>query len=111
MSKLSDEVLSAEFVAGHEIAEDLGLWFEFADRWQQTAQQQFQTWASDQQKFLRSLTDGTPLQQAVSEHVSRSSTHCLESTKAYSELMREQGNRVANFHNTLWKPFFQTFGI
>ncbi len=104
MSNLDEQLLQAEFVASHELTEDLGMWMEFADRVGRTAQEQLQIWLEDQQAFLRALGSGQPPLEAVAEHASRSSQHCAEGLQAATDLYAEQMRRMARLHEMLWSP-------
>lgn len=110
MSNLDDQLMQAEFVASHELAEDLGVWMEFADRAGRTAQKQFEVWLEDQQTFLQALANGEPPLQAITDHASRSGRHCMEGVQAAADLYAEQARRMLRLHEMFWSPLMRGSG-
>ncbi len=111
MSNLEEQLLQAEFVASHELTEDLGMWMEFADRVGRTAQEQFQVWLEDQQAFMRALGSGQPPLEAVAEHASRSGQHCVEGLRVATDLYAEQMRRMVRMHEMFWSPLLGRSGL
>jgi hypothetical protein len=110
MSNLEERLMQAEFVASHELAEDLGVWMEFAERAGRTAQQQFQVWLQDQQTFMQALARGEAPLQAFADHAARSSGHCMEGLQAAVDLYAEQTQRLLRLHEMFWSPLLRGGG-
>ena len=101
----ADDVLKAEFVASHELTEDLGSLLEFAQKLGDVCETQARIWFEDQQTFVRDLIDGErSAAEATAQHALRSAEHYLDGADAVADLWVSQGKRLSRVHELFWAP-------
>ena len=104
MTDVDQKLLAAEYIATHEMVEDWGEWFGFAERCADLARRQMDAWVDDQRAFCDELSGGEPPANAVAGHVLRSTRHAVDGATALATLYLDELDRLSKVHDAFWRP-------
>lgn len=113
VSRLRDELVGAEILAGRELVENIGILADTADALNRVCQRQLRLLAEDHMATWRQLAGVRAPQQGARvalDHLQRRVEHVAEGVSEAAEILTRENDSVASVMFDLWRPFFGMLG-